>query len=591
MLSQGIYILPKGESEPRKAKPGDVAILCRGNADCESVATSLSQAGLSAAIARNGLLKTREIKIVLACLKFVLNKYDSLSIAEILFLIDNQSLEDIVEGRLVHLKTKEANISKERWAFENEYIIALDKLRTDSLELSGTEILNMVVEKLDLRRVISTWGNKIQRLDNLDALRKLALQYEENCNRMHTAASLGGLLIWLQQLYENKKDLQGAGKGEASVNVLTYHKSKGLEWPIVLCYNLENGLRDNLWGINVVRSSEKIDINKPLENSWLRYWINPYADQQKNTALLNKLDQSDLKAASICKALNEDIRLLYVGITRARDYLILPTQKNATKWLNRVCQDGDESLQILNASDPDSPWTWKDHIIPLDQGVYSFPKNIPITESEETKILFQEPRNVVKEHNAMFPDLDKLDYSSKITFTEQTNFSNPIKLQETLEDEVVNNFIFQLLKVRMNNENQDEKAKKSIESLINQAPEEIKVIQKELAKQIEALYSYIKDCFPYQKKYFDYSIRNMHQKKIFNSKIDLILLNGKSKIILFFLPNNLPKNKINNRLNAYINTIEKKEEFWTNDYKTFIIYPLSGSVKKVAFSNQLSFGH
>ena len=256
LLEKGVKIVSRETGEVRPVQPGDIAVLCRSNYECLTMAESLHRAGLKAAISRNGLLKTAESRLILACLKFVLNQADSLSIAEILLLASKKDIETIIENRIDFLEKRESKY--EDWATEDEFIERLHDLRKEVLELSGTEILNLVIESLDLRRIIAGWGNLEQRFANVDALRRYALQYEENCNRLHTAASLGGFLLWLNDLEANGIDNQGSGAGKDAVNVLTYHKSKGLEWNVVICHSLEQNLKDDVWGISIIPEKDKL---------------------------------------------------------------------------------------------------------------------------------------------------------------------------------------------------------------------------------------------------------------------------------------------------------------------------------------------
>ena len=322
-LAGGIRFLPKGEKTARKARPGDVAILCRSNAECQYVAEALHKAGMKASIARNGLLETAEAKLILACLKFILHPGDSLSVAEVLFLSGDREIETIIEDRLAYLNEFQPDKGFEEWAANDVLIKRLNEIRDQVKELSGLEILDLILEDLDLRRIMVKWGNSLQRLDNVDAFRKLALDYEASCNRLHTAASLGGLLLWMNERAEAGIDDQGSGESEDAVNVLTYHKSKGLEWPIVICHSLESRLKDSVWGMEVIQENQEIDLEAPLKGRWLRYWVNPYKDQNRNTRLQDRLATSEIKEQTRVKALEEEARLLYVGLTRARDYLIL----------------------------------------------------------------------------------------------------------------------------------------------------------------------------------------------------------------------------------------------------------------------------
>ena len=392
LLHRGKLILPKGEKNYRPARPGDVAILCRSNNECQEMAEALHRAGLRAAIARAGLLNTAEAKLVLACLKYILNPYDSLSVAEILLLAGGMNTEDIIEHRLDFLEKLPEGRPDHDWASEQPYVDRLNELRRQVVELSGAEILNLVLEELDLRRVIVRWGNVSQRLANVEMLYKLALQYEEACNRLHAAASLGGFLLWLNDLEAGGADWQGSGEEPSAVNVLTYHKSKGLEYPIVICHSLENNLRGEVWGIRIVPEREEVDLGDVLGGRWLRYWVNPYADQVQNTPLEERLQESAAQREATREALEEEARLLYVGLTRARDYLVFPTRRRPAKWLNRVWHEGQEEYPTLDPDIPESQWEWEGKFIDLDIERFVFPRDFPRHELPAETILYLDDR-------------------------------------------------------------------------------------------------------------------------------------------------------------------------------------------------------
>lgn len=394
LLAEKIYVFPKDENDWRPAVPGDVAVLCRSNNECQLVAEALHRAGLKAAISRSGLMATAEAKLILACLKFILNQYDSLSIAEILLLAGGMPIEEIIESRASYLKGKQEEVvsRREAWAAHNPFIRSLNDLREQVVELSSAEILDLLLEELDLRRTIVSWGNERQRLNNIDALRKYALQYEEACNRLHTAASLGGLLLYLNELSSNQNDEQGSGEGPDTVQILTYHKSKGLEWPIVLCHSLEGNLRAEVWGVEIIPETDTVDLDNILGNRWLRYWVNPYADQFRNTPLAERIDAGPDKEMKKQQALQEEARLLYVGLTRARDYLIFPTGHRPTKWLNRVWHDGREDFPTLDHHTHESPWDWKGHFLDLATRVFPYPRDFGYQESAASQVKFQTPR-------------------------------------------------------------------------------------------------------------------------------------------------------------------------------------------------------
>lgn len=382
-LESKVIFQPKDTKIFRAVKGGDVAILCRSNVACEAMAEAIQRTGMKAAIATNGLLNTAEARLILACLKYILQAEDALSVAEILILTGQKDLQTMVEDRLAYVQEHEKTPYYQRppWSEDNAIIGRLDELRPKLAEMSSAETLDLLLEKLDLRRFIVVWGNAEQRLSNVDCLRKLALEYEANCNNTHTAASLGGLLLWLNTLAANKEDYQGAAEDADAINVLTYHKSKGLEWPVVICHSLEQKLRADLWGMELVAEQENVDLNHVLKGRWLRYWVNPYGDQQSKTPLLERMEASKEQKLKKEQALAEEARLMYVGITRARDYLILPSrQTKTTEWLNRVWGDSEGKIPVLDPNTQETPWEWEGRFLDKKTNIFIHPRQFPVAE-------------------------------------------------------------------------------------------------------------------------------------------------------------------------------------------------------------------
>ncbi|MCC6725549.1 MAG: hypothetical protein IT258_13660, partial [Saprospiraceae bacterium] len=316
----------------------------------------------------------------------------SLSIAEILLLAARLELNEIVEDRLDYLAATEAGKPDHKWGEQYEFVQQLNQLRPRVGELSGSEILTLLLEELDLRRIIVAWGNVEQRLSNVDMLMHYALHYEQACNRLNSAASLGGFLLWANDLAQNENDLQGSGENPLAVNVLTYHKSKGLEYPVVICASLEQSLKEDVWGISLVPEAETFDLDNLLGNRWLRLWVNPYADQFKGTILESRVDESVEKAEKRSSALAEEIRLLYVGLTRARDYLVFPTREKAPIWLNRVCNNGQEEQPALDINSEESLWTWHEKDLLMDKSIGYFGSDFAHTVIQENEGMQLAPR-------------------------------------------------------------------------------------------------------------------------------------------------------------------------------------------------------
>ncbi|WP_421794524.1 UvrD-helicase domain-containing protein [Haliscomenobacter sp.] len=526
-LQRKVYVLPKGEKSHRPAQPGDVAILCRSNTDCQNMAEALNRAGFKVAIARAGLLNTAEAKLVLACLKYLLNYHDSLSVAEILLLGAGKDIETIVEDRLDYLKNYDAGEITNRWATNDFLIRRLDELRTETIELSSAEILDLLVEDLDLRRRIVSWGKANQRLDNLDVLRKLALQYEEACNRLQSAASLGGLLLWLNELESEERDFQAAGESPEAINVMTYHRSKGLEWPIVICYNLEKDIRTELWGLNIEQEEgTQVDLNNILSNRWLRYWVNPYDKQFKGTPLAERLAQSEVQAKKIAQATQEENRLLYVGLTRARDYLIFPTTNTPTKWLNRAWHEGKDDYPTLDASVSDTPWEWAGVILNKETETFTFSRDFELLDIEESEILFLEPRAGKQKHIPLYIDTWKENLQDQIpSFNtgELMTYASAFHIESLLADF---NQISRAVKAFFHAWQPDydtNELKAITEGLLQRFEVEEWLSAEQLLPAGQAFRGFLDQYFQAPFYHQRYPLRHFHGVRIFEREIDLLL--------------------------------------------------------------------
>lgn len=436
LLEQNWQVRIKGSDQVRPLEAGDIAVLCRSNYACQTVAETLYDEGLKAAIARAGLVETAEAKLTLACLRYIVNPYDALAVAEILLLAKEHNLEALIEDRLAFLAANTSTTAKSiKWGTEEAFVRLLNKIREESEELSAIELLNLLIDTLDLRRIVSKWSNAAQRLDNIDALRKLAGDYEDTCNRLNSAATSGGFLLWLEDLAQEGKDVQGKGLGKDAVNVLTYHKSKGLEWPLVICHGIDADLKDAIWGVRIVRKSAKIDIHKPLADRLICYWVNPYAMQIKGTALMEEVEAHQDRVRVKKNALDEEIRLLYVGLTRARDYLIFPSvPKKNTKWLNRVFHDGIDNIPVLDVTKKELPWLWKDKEIALQNHVFNYGQQFVSTPLIEGAKVYLEPFLGARDFEAAeIPFAVQLFPSMEFKFTRQDSFTT-VQFSAALEE-------------------------------------------------------------------------------------------------------------------------------------------------------------
>jgi hypothetical protein len=269
---------------------------------------------------------------------------------------------------------------------------------------------------LDLRRIVAKWGDVEQRWANLDKLLSFAKKYEDTCMNIYQSATLGGFLLWLKDLESKELDEQAFSVAENAIFVGTYHKSKGLEWPIVISINLENELKENVFGVSIEskQPDQRLDLKNVLGNRWIRFWVNPYDNLVKNTLLSDSLSLGNEAIASRKNALDEGSRLLYVGLTRARDYQIFVGNKDPQKWLNMAFNDGNPDAPVFDIHSLESPFYFEDKIIPVAFESIVLPENIESTPFSTEKFNYFEIKNGRK----AFPlkKLDTLSFSKKMKY-------------------------------------------------------------------------------------------------------------------------------------------------------------------------------
>jgi len=161
----------------------------------------------------------------------------------------------------------------------------------------------------------------------------LVREYESECLSTSSAASHTGFLIWCSSLVSAEEDTSAFDPTADAVHVTTWHGSKGLEWPVVICLDTQKEPRPRIWNSPTVLPAPQFDIENPLHGRRIRFWINPFGKQTKEVRLLDRAEESPVGRAAISEADAEQSRLQYVALTRARDFLVLPNDGNSKPWL------------------------------------------------------------------------------------------------------------------------------------------------------------------------------------------------------------------------------------------------------------------
>ncbi|MCH4170397.1 MAG: helicase-exonuclease AddAB subunit AddA [Lactobacillus sp.] len=157
-----------------------------------------------------------------------------------------------------------------------------------------------------------------QRSANLQALYDRAKQYEANGFK-----GVFQFVRFIQQMQANDKDLgqpNVAQENLEAVQVMTIHKSKGLEFPVVFVFDLEHQF-------NTDASRQKFALNQQLGLG-----LDYLTDQR---ILVPTVQKKLIQAVNHQMDLAEELRLLYVALTRAQQRLILVADlRDATRSKN-----------------------------------------------------------------------------------------------------------------------------------------------------------------------------------------------------------------------------------------------------------------
>lgn len=346
LIAEGYLIHDKQSKQIRPVTYSDIAILARMNDSVLRLAEALSEVAIPTETAQPGLLKKPEAVLAIACLRRLADEADTLATAEIVSLTSCDEPEIWLQHRLNYLAThdkKDWNSWLESGRDANYLISRLAELRPRVQVLTVKEALELVIAECHADAHVLSWSpshdKARMRLANLQALVEMAGSYEESCRGSGRFASIPGFILWLdEQAAEGLDNLADAGTN--SVRVLTYHGSKGLEWPVTICTELGSNIRDNLWGSSAQPIGE-VDVSAPLKNRFIRFWPWPFGKQQR-VPLSDRADQTSEAKTFRDDAIEEAKRLMYVGLTRARDLLVLayPIDRNGAlssgEWIQAL---------------------------------------------------------------------------------------------------------------------------------------------------------------------------------------------------------------------------------------------------------------
>ncbi|MBN8457515.1 MAG: UvrD-helicase domain-containing protein [Verrucomicrobia bacterium] len=335
----------------RPVTPRDIAVLVRTGDHAKAIASELRARGIDVSLSTPGLLATPECQLALACLRVLVDPRDSLASAEVIALEALHPPETWLSDRLIYLQKRAALAIGETlpdWGINGAIASPSIKSLLSAREqhhlttLSPLALYDLAHSAADVPRLTSAWGPSQQRAEqriaNLSRLREFIQEYQDTAHSTGAPVTLNGLFGWLTDLADDYGTNEALDKGPIdpeidAVHIGTYHGAKGLEWPVVFAADLDTDTRTRLFSLRPHSDAEKLDLANPLVGRGLRLWIHPFG--KSNAALLDDLHASPIGLRAQSTAISEDLRLLYVGLTRARDTLVLVHDPaTVPSWLN-----------------------------------------------------------------------------------------------------------------------------------------------------------------------------------------------------------------------------------------------------------------
>lgn len=284
------YIVEQIEHLKREEyyKNSDFVVLYRMNAQSRAIEDILMREGLPYKVI-GGLkfYERKEIKDIIAYLRLIHNTADNLSLKRIINEpkrgIGKTSLEKVQEisensGIPMYEIIKDADkyeLSRV-YAYSREFIEQIEYLREQKDKIKISDLIKETLNKTGYTKALEL-ENSVEaetRIENLEEFLTVAIEFEEQEADNTLAEFLENITL--------SSDIDGMEDQEDSVTLMTLHSAKGLEFPVVFLVGMEEGIFPGY------------------------------------------------KSIGEPQALEEERRLFYVGITRAKQYLYLTCAKHRT---------------------------------------------------------------------------------------------------------------------------------------------------------------------------------------------------------------------------------------------------------------------
>ena len=342
-LLDGTHKIRDGEGL-RPIRPEDIAILLRSPGSVGGYyQAALEQCGIRCANDKGiNLLDTEEVGTLRAFLQVISNPRQDIPLLALLMSpVFCFSADEI--GRIRAGKTKMSLFESLCAATDDRsqgFLQTLRKLREEARMCTLAELIQKIFLATSLDTVYASMADGDARRENLQGFYQICCGYESSGRK-----NLEQFLAYLSAA--EQKGLGNAGDKTAAgcVTIMSIHKSKGLEFPVVFLGGLSRGFnRDDLRDPVLCHRELGLGLSCVDAEKRIRY-----PSVAKRAIAARKLRES----------LSEEMRILYVAMTRARDRLIMVySAKDLEKTISDLTGRMGTGRRELITSQASCPGTW-----------------------------------------------------------------------------------------------------------------------------------------------------------------------------------------------------------------------------------------
>ena len=320
----------------RRAVYRDFCILLRSaNRPAHEYVRELTALGVPAwAETAGGFFETYEVAAALSMLQVIDNPMQDIPLLSVLmgpvcgFTPDEMAGIRIASrgGRLYPAVVSAAKAGNARAA---AFLKQTEELRTLAATMPSDRLIRAVFRRTGFTDLVQAMPNGELRLANLRLLLEYARKYESSGYN-----GLSGFLRFLDRMRRNSGDLSAASALSESANVvrvMSIHRSKGLEFPVCILAGCARRFNTE---------SPPVLLHREL-GLGIRL-------REKNGILFNTMPRSAVEREIARDGMSEELRVLYVAMTRAKEKLILVTAlKNPRRTLEKLASQitGEAKIQ------------------------------------------------------------------------------------------------------------------------------------------------------------------------------------------------------------------------------------------------------